>query len=275
VGDFARDTRVEAVEGTRFRASLHPDWEIWGPNGGYLAAIALRAAGAVARVQRPVAFYAHFLSVARFDEVSLEVVPLRQGRRAESLRVSLSQRGKPVLEGLLKTASEGPGLEHEAVQMPQVARPEALASIEELLPSERPRYAFWKNLESRPLRPERVGRSPEPREAQWREWYRFRPRACFDDPWVDAARLLLLIDTLSWPAAVGPHPETDFVAPNLDVVAWFHAFEPESEWLLADVQAPLASAGLIGTTARVWSRSGRLLASGGAQLLCAPAVPDG
>jgi len=42
MGDFERETRVEGGGG-RYRAALSQDWEIWGPNGGYLAAIALRA----------------------------------------------------------------------------------------------------------------------------------------------------------------------------------------------------------------------------------------
>jgi len=79
--------------------------------------------------------------------------------------------------------------------------------------------------------------------------------------------------TLSWPAACQPHPNAPFQGPNLDVTAWFHRFEPESEWLLSDHEGPVAAGGLMGTTSRVWSRSGRLLASGGAQLLCIPAPP--
>ena len=41
MGDLAIDTAVEGSDG-RYRARLSRDWEIWGPNGGYLAAIALR-----------------------------------------------------------------------------------------------------------------------------------------------------------------------------------------------------------------------------------------
>jgi len=83
---------------------------------------------------------------------------------------------------------------------------------------------------------------------------------------------LLLIDTLSWPAACQPHPDAAFTAPNLDVCAWFHRLAPDAEWLLIDCDADVAEAGLMGTRARVWGADRRLLASGGAQLLCVPSA---
>src|SRR5262245_56590048 len=106
----------------------------------------------------------------------------------------------------------------------------------------------------------------------WRHWYRFRPRATFDDPFVDAARALLLIDTMTWPAASSAHPPDDatYIAPSLDVTAQFHRLIPESDWLLSDTVAPVAADGLIGTTSRVWSADGRLVASGTGHLLCRP-----
>ena len=64
MGDLEVDTRLEERGEGRFRATLSTDWEIWGPNGGYVAAIALRAAGRVAKVPRPAAFTGHFLSGA-------------------------------------------------------------------------------------------------------------------------------------------------------------------------------------------------------------------
>jgi acyl-CoA thioesterase len=75
---------------------------------------------------------------------------------------------------------------------------------------------------------------------------------------------------MSWPAACQPHPDSAFIAPNLDVTAWFHAAAPESEWLFSEHESRLAAGGLMGTSGRVWSRDGRLLASGGAQLFCVP-----
>src|SRR5882724_9471270 len=59
VSDFAIDTALEG-SGGRFSARLSRDWEIWGPNGGYVAAIALRAAGAATPLRRPASFACHF-----------------------------------------------------------------------------------------------------------------------------------------------------------------------------------------------------------------------
>ena len=59
----------------------------------------------------------------------------------------------------------------------------------------------------------------------------------------------------------------------LDVVAWFHRLAHGSEWLLADASAPIAEGGLVGGTVRIWSQDRRLVASGGAQLLCLPGTP--
>jgi acyl-CoA thioesterase II len=275
MGDFELDTRLEAVEpeAGRFRAHFSRDWEIWGPNGGYVAAIALRAAGCVSRIPRPASFSGHFLRVAAFAPVDVEVVPLRLGRRSESLRVSIAQDGKPVLEALVRTAADGPGLEHVYETSPDVSAPEALPDPASLRPNDGPSYPFWNNLEARVVQTERFREPWQAHDPVWQEWYRFTPRATFEDPFVDAGRMLLLLDTMSWPAACRPHPpDSGFQAPNLDVTAWFHTLAPESDWLLADHVSPVAGSGLMGTTGHIWSRDGRLLASGGAQLVCVPAA---
>jgi acyl-CoA thioesterase len=273
LGDLERDTRLDGAAG-QYRATLSQDWEIWGPNGGYLAVIALRAAGLEARIPRPASVACHFLSVARFDAVDVEVVPVHAGRRSESLRVSVRQEKRPVLEALVRTAARGPGLEHRFGAAPGAPDPEALRSAEELRDPAQPRHRFWDNLESRVLQPERFREGPRVRDPIWREWYRFRPRATFDDePFLDAGRSLLLLDTMSWPGACQPHPNAPFLAPNLDVSVWFHDAAPASDWLFVEHECRVAEGGLMGTTGRVWSRDGRLLASGGAQLLCVPAPP--
>jgi acyl-CoA thioesterase len=271
MGDFAIDTAVEGRDG-HYRAHLSRDWEIWGPNGGYVAAIALRAAGAHAPFRRPASFSCHFLSVAEFSEVDLAVTTLLASKRAMSVRVSMTQQQRPILEALAWIVNEADGLEHDAARMPEVPSVARLKSIEELVPeSERQGgYRFWQNLEARPINWVHWDQRPA-RPPVWQEWYRFRPQATFDDPFVDAARSLLLIDTLLWPAACQPYPrDSPYIAPSVDVSASFHRLAPDCEWLLCDAAAPIAAHGLIGGTSRIWSPDGRLLASGGGQLLCRP-----
>ena len=50
----------------------------------------------------------------------------------------------------------------------------------------------------------------------------------------------------------------------------FHELDATSEWLLVRADAPVARDGLVGGRAEIWSESGRLLASGGQQMLCRP-----
>ena len=59
MADFLADSSIEPIAGEpgRYRAELSPRWAVWGPNGGYLAAIALRAAMAQSRVSRPANFH--------------------------------------------------------------------------------------------------------------------------------------------------------------------------------------------------------------------------
>jgi acyl-CoA thioesterase len=265
--DLEHATRVETENGG-YLAHLSEAWEIWGPNGGYLAAIALRAAGMVAQIQRPASFYCHFLSSPTFDAVRLDVKALRQGRRAESFAVEMTQQGKPVLHALVKTAADAPGYSHQPSEKPEVPLPEALKTYEELLPTKRhPAFSFWNNIERRPI--DQSG-TDEPTAPALREWTRYRPRACFEDPFVDAARALILLDTYGFPAAYQRYRSWEYLAPNLDTSAWFHHFSPSCEWLLIDHECIVADRGLMAVNGSVWDTGGRLLATGSAQLCCVP-----
>lgn len=258
-------------DGPIYATTLSRDWEIWGPNGGYLAALALRAAGLSAQVARPASFYCHFLRSPQFAPVELEVSVLRRGRRSESLAVSMTQDGRPVLQALVRTAAPAPGYEHQEPAAPDVPPVQGLRSTEQLLaPHERPPFAFWQNIERRPANAE-SGATAVPRRAVTREWTRFRPAATFADPFLDAARTLILLDTYGWPAAYQRYRDRSMVAPNLDTATWFHRFNPDSEWLLIDHACPTGHAGLLGVGGRVWDCKGQLLATGGAQLCCLPA----
>jgi acyl-CoA thioesterase len=265
--DLEHATHIEGRDG-RYVAHLSKDWEIWGPNGGYLAAIALRAAGQVAQIQQPASFYCHFLSSPAFDAVQLNVKVLKPGHRAESFAVEMTQEGKPILHALVKTAADAPGYSHQHPQAPEVPHPETLKTYEELLPTKQhPAFRFWNNVERRPVDQSTTN---EPTAPILREWTRFRPRASFEDPFLDAARVLILLDTYGFPAAYQRYRSWEYLAPNLDTSAWFHHFNPDCEWLLIDHECLLADRGLMAVSGRVWDIGGSLLATGSAQLCCVP-----
>lgn len=265
--DLEHATRVEAKNGG-YVAQLSKDWEVWGPNGGYLATFALRAAGMVAEIQQPASFYCHFLSSPAFAAVELDVRVLKRGRRAESFAVEMTQAGKPIMYALVKTAADAPGYSHQHPEAPEAPPPEGLKNYEELVPAgKRPPFRFWDNVERRPIV---QAMTDEPSAPVVRQWTRFRPRACFEDPFVDAARALVLLDTYGFPAAYQRYRSMGYLAPNLDTSAWFHHFSPTCEWLLIDHECSVADRGLMGVSGNVWDTGGRLLATGSAQLCCVP-----
>ena len=94
MGDLALDTEIEGSDG-RYQGRPSDEWAIWGPMGGYIAAFALRAAGAHSGLARPAAFSCHFLSVAAFDTIDIEATTLRASKRAASTRVAISQEAGP------------------------------------------------------------------------------------------------------------------------------------------------------------------------------------
>lgn len=272
MGALDVDTEVRGGDGS-YTAELSRDWEIWGPNGGYLAVVALRAAGAHSTLRRPASFTAHFLGVADFGSVDLSVRTLRRTRRAESMAISMTQNGAPILEAMVWAVGDTDGLEHDAWTMPAVPAPGTLAAVEDLVPADQPVFKFWSNLECRPCDWIADWDAREPGQFHEHGWYRFRPRPTFTDPYVDAGRSLLVLDTVFWPVAARGHPDNPgWYAPSIDVHVRFHAMAPTDEFLLTDVHSPAAGDGLVGGTGAVWSESGVLLATGGQQMLCRPRV---
>jgi acyl-CoA thioesterase II len=266
-GDFVADTRVEG-SGGRYRAVLSPEWQVWGPLGGYLAAIALRALGAESDLPRPATFHCLFLAAARFGEVEIEVTSLRRGGRSQALAMRMMQQGRPVLAASGWTVAEGmSGLEHDRSEMPAVPRPEALRSYAELAENYDEWFPVWRTIDGRP-----VVWSDDPGPPLWQTWMRLFSTPDLSDTFLEAARNVMWLDLMMWNAASTPHRPwpLSHIAPNLDLAASFHASSPGDEWLLCDAHAPVGRDGLLGCSGRVWSPGGCLLASGVSTLFCRP-----
>ncbi|MAK59590.1 MAG: hypothetical protein CMK09_01300 [Ponticaulis sp.] len=49
-------------EDGQFQGVLRPEWEIWGPNGGYLSAMAMNAVAQVSPFEQPISYYGMYLA---------------------------------------------------------------------------------------------------------------------------------------------------------------------------------------------------------------------
>ncbi len=219
--DFGLDTTVAGRDG-RYTATLADGWEIWGPQGGYVAAVALRGAAAASAFARPTSFVSHFLRPAQVGQVDIRVQTLRQTRRAASLRVALIQNDLQILEALVWTVAELVGTDHDGVTPPRVPDPSELQPWETYLPGGEPPFPFWANFDVRPVAPLPTdwGRVNDPRSVGW---MRLHVRPALEDPFIDAARMLVAADSAMYPAAILAHEELfPYIAPSLDLTMSFH-----------------------------------------------------
>ena len=275
MGDLAADAQLTPTGEGTFTATMSRDWEIWGPNGGYMAAFALAAARAVSGRARPANATVHFLGAASFDApIEVTATVQRATRQATSVHVRIDQQGKAVLAAMVWAVDAGiEGLDHDDAPMPDVASWRDLPTMAERIaadPGAMPsRYGFWDNFEQRP-----VGwmgsaaweeRDLEP--AIYENWLRFASPAARDE-WEQAARLLLLVDLGAWPSIGRRHRADAWMAPSIDVSCEFHHLDPTDDWCLLQGTSPAARDGLIGSHQRVWNERGDLVASGISHLLC-------
>ena len=263
--DLMTDTMVERSEPGRYAAALSPDWAVWGPNGGYVAAIALRAALAESRFARPASFHCHFLAVGDFGPVEIRATSLGGGKRAESLRVDLVQQGRLLLAATVWVVDgDLQGYEHDVACAPDVPAVADLKSFAEHAGDEYAQwYPIWRSIEGRPTR----WRDP-PGDPVWHCWLRFTDTEIANVE-ADAVRQLFWLDMPGWNATISAHAwPFPFFTPNLDLMIQFHRFAPDTAWMLADGYVPLAQDGVLGCVSRLWGEDGRLLATGTSKHSC-------
>ena len=276
MGDFAVETELTANADGSFSRMLHRDWEIWGPNGGYMGALALRAAGAHCGRARPANVTVHFLGVANFDE-PVTVVPttLRATKVASSVAVRIEQAGRVVLQAMVWAVDEGlGGLRHAHGEPPDVPPWQELPTIQQRLAADglenQSPYRFWDNFEQRPTDWISDWLNRGEQTPIYENWLRFDPTSAVSDPWLEASRLLLLVDLGGWPAVSRAHLQDTFVAPSIDVSCEFHRLAAQPGWYLLHGVSPHSGDGLVASQQHVWNDAGQLLASGISHLLCRP-----
>ena len=276
MGDLAADTAVAGSDG-RYRATISGDWEIWGPMGGYVAAVALRALAAeVAPGHEPASFTCQFLSPAEFAPVDIEVRFRRSSPRTSAVVAHMTQDGRDVLDAQAWFATPNHVVSHDHAKPHRHGHPDDHPPISAYT-DEGPNFPFWYNFECKPLDWIDDPATYEGGDPEWAQWVKFVPASHFDDPVLEAARLLLLADLPSFPAAMRAHPggPPTFVSPSLDLAVQFHRVADLGEWMLVQGVAPIADRGLMGFRSEVWTADGVLAASGSGQLLLRAVAPPG
>ncbi len=265
--------RVMALtgQGGEYQVDIDGNWCVWSPAGGYLMALVLRAAGLETAFSTPLALTCHFLGAPKLAEAQLTVGSLRRTRVAESMHVSMTQEGRPILEALLWAGETVEGYQHADAEMPDVPGYEGLPATE--TGTGKPGFqTLWQHMEHRPIGPLHWQRE-EPAAPRQRDWIRLRDFAPDADAFADAGRQAIVLDSYTWPAAAHAHAgDPRFVAPTISLSIDFHQ-TADSPWLLSDAYAPIAEAGRIAIHNRLWSPEGRLVATGNGTLICRPRPP--
>ena len=261
MANLASDTEVQRAGGNGFTAELQSDWHLLVPNGGYLAAVTLRAAQQLCGLARPVSVSCQFLAPARFGRVEIKGEILRETARASALRLSMTQGEEHLLEALVWAAPEDNGKAAQWREMPEVAHADRFRDLRDQLVQAHAWVPRWHNcVNLRVASPQ--GSPPE------LTWAKFRPVPTFADTWLDACRSLILADSLQWPAIREglPKPERT-LALTVHLAVDFHATACDSAWLLAETRGSAVAQEFASGVSTIWSEDGRMLASGLQQML--------
>jgi acyl-CoA thioesterase len=247
---FDADTALEEVGAGRWRAWAPEHWFVArGPNGGYLAAVATRAAEAAAG--RPLrSLSLHFVAAPAVGPIDVAVTVEREGRTYSAVSIRLEQDGAPMTLAIA-TLGELPaeGAVWDATSMPEATPlPET-----EPIPSDEATFpAFMRNYDMRWA----VGRDGDVPGSGG--WIRTREPRLLDAPLVAAM-------TDAWPPAAFVALGRFVAAPTLDLT--IHVRRPlpppgmtPDDHVLVRFASRLSVSGAWEEDGELWTPSGQLIA---------------
>jgi acyl-CoA thioesterase len=256
--DFDRETAVRSLGDGRFEAHLDRAWWVHrGPNGGYLAAIVLRALMETVgdRERAPRSLTVHYAAPPAEGPLEIATTVERAGRSLTTCSARLTQGGKLIGLALGAFSRPRPGPEFSDLAPPPAPAVEDSPVIEP--PTDDPMMpdiAFrWDN------RMVRGGFPPEPTgEAVIARWIRL-PEHRFVDALVAAAITDAVI-----PAVFG-RIEEQIIVPTVDLTIHFRSSLPlrdakPDDYVLAEFRTNVVAEGFLEEDGVIWSCDGVLLA---------------
>lgn len=254
--DFESDTAASPLGGGRYAIDLSDRWWIGrGPNGGYVAALMLRAiTGEVESLASgtslpPRSLTVHFLLRPEAGPAEIEVTVEHAGRATVFLSARMIQAGEVKAKAMAVFSEERDGPPFDKSAMPKVPPPEEL---EEMDTTQAPVAVFGR------YRAMMISGFPGETgdRAETMGWIRLR-----DEQPVDPVLAAAVLDVW-YPAPFVVFEELPF-APTLEYTVHFPRRIPEPgppDWCLIRLTAEEATEGHFSEDAELWTRDGRLLA---------------
>jgi acyl-CoA thioesterase len=246
--DFDADTALEALPDGRLRAWAPEHWFVArGPNGGFLAAVAARAAEqASGRPLRSLTL--HFVAPPAVGPLDVTTVLERDGRSYSAISIRIAQEGRPMtlaLATLGELPEEGAAW---APGPPPAAAP--LEGIEPLSPEVTGTPAFTRNYDLRPALHEEGGHVSG-------AWIRARAPRALDAPLAAAM-------TDAWAPVAFTVLRRAVIAATLDLTIHIRSPLPPAgmapeDHVLARFSSRLAVGGVWEEDGELWSPAGELL----------------
>lgn len=251
---FDRDTAVEPLGGGRFGATIDRAWWIVkGPNGGYVAAILVRAMeaalGAEAGDRQLRSITVHYLAAPPEGPVEVDVTVERAGRRLSTLSARMTAGDRLLAIGLAAFASPYEGADaYEHARMPDAGDPGELfvpPDMEGVVPVAR-------NFRMRPaIGPMPFARAEEARTGGWLQLAEGRE--------IDAALLVTLAD--AWFPTPFPRLAGPAAAPTIDLTVHIRSRLPLADQpLLGDFSSSVLRDGFFEEDGVLFTAGGTLVA---------------
>jgi acyl-CoA thioesterase len=250
---FEHDTAVAALGAGRYRGRMDPGWWIVrGPNGGYVAAVVLRAilaeVGDPAR--RPRSLTVHYLRPPAAGDVDITVAVERAGRTLTTLSARLEQDGVLLALALCACAIDQAGPVFADIAAPAVPAPEAI-SPPPPPPTDIPMRGRYEQRWAIGAPP---GVQPPAAGAEVGGWIRLAEEQPVDD-------LVVAALTDAWLPAVFSRMTEPSAVPTVDLTIHFRSPPPaRPEWCLVRFRSRHAEDGYVEEDGEVWAQDGRLLA---------------
>jgi acyl-CoA thioesterase len=252
---FDVDTAVERLAEGRFAAQMSERWWVErGPNGGYVAALILRAMQETAgRERAPRSLAVHFPRSPSAGPVEMSVRIEREGGSATFLSARMEQEGEVQATALAVLSTDWEGPDYTEIEMPEAEQPEELYSPD---PEDVPGMpTMFQNYSVRPAVGAEVFSGGQPYSGAW---LRTREARLLDAPLVTA-----MMD--AWFPAPFVKLERPTPAPTLDYTVHFRSPLPPpgasaEDPYLAVFKSGLARDGFFEEDGELWSPDGTLLA---------------